>query len=489
MSERTRPESDAVNEESTEVNRRKFLKCMAWAGTGIVWTVSAGGLLTACGDLTATTTPPTTAATTTIATATTTPPTTAATTTIATTTTAAATATTKPADESFSFVQISDTHIGFSTDGVNTDVLGTAKQAVDRINALPNRPALVIHTGDISHNSKPAEFDTASQLMTTLKTDKVFYVPGEHDLVNDKGANYRQRFSTNTKPWYSMDYKGVHFIGLSNAGELDAFGMLGDEQISWLKQDLSGVKKDTSLVVFAHVPLYSIYPQWGWETKDVAQVMTMLMPYSAVTVLNGHIHQVLSKVEGNISFYTANATAFPQHRPGVDKPNAYKLPASELLQSIGYRTVTLVPGKPGPQITDTTLAGTPAAAAAVGPITLTTSPALVSDGTNPLDVGPLTDFAATDKTPRQLSVSLPTQKKSLTMFVVQNGPDYVALSDVCTHQGCEVSWNQTATQFQCPCHGSQYDMQGKNVAGPAPRPLTTYKTQVVNGRLMITVQA
>ena len=308
MAERTRPESDAVSEESTEVNRRKFLKCMAWAGTGIVWTVSASGLLTACGDLTATPTAPT--------------------------------ATPKPADESFSFVQISDTHIGFSTDGVNTDVLGTAKQAVDRINALPNRPALVIHTGDISHNSKPAEFDTASQLMTTLKTDKVFYVPGEHDLVNDKGANYRQRFSTNAKPWYSVDYKGVHFIGLSNAGELDAFGMLGDEQINWLKQDLSGVKKDTSLVVFAHVPLYSIYPQWGWETKDVAQVMTMLMPYSAVTVLNGHIHQVLSKVEGNISFYTANATAFPQHRPGVDKPNAYKLPASELLQSIGYRTTT-----------------------------------------------------------------------------------------------------------------------------------------------------
>ena len=457
MSKNPQNDPDEVVEAGSEFNRRKFLKCMAWAGTGIVWTVSAGGLLTACGDLTPTAGPAVPAA-----------------------------------NNSFTFVQVSDTHIGFNSDGVNTDALGTAKQAVDRINALAQRPALVIHTGDISHNSKASEFDTASQLMSTIKTDKVFYVPGEHDVLNDKGAGYRQRFNPTPKPWYSMDYKGVHFIGLSNSGELDAFGMLGDEQITWLKQDLSGVKKDTPLVVFAHVPLYSIYPEWGWETKDVAQAMTLLMPYSGVTILNGHIHQVLSKVEGNISFYTANATAFPQHRPGVDKPNAYKLPASDLLQSIGYRTVTLVPGKLGAQITDTTLAGTPAAAATVGPVVVTTAAStpssLVANGAAPLDAGPLSDFSATAKTPKQLNVTLGDQKKNLTLFVVQNGANYVTLSDICTHQGCEVNWSQAATRFQCPCHGSEYDMQGKNVAGPAPRPLATYKTEVVNGRLMITVQ-
>ncbi len=314
------------------VNRRDFLKCMAWASGGLVWTVSAGGLLTACGDTTVTSAPATT-------------------------------------NESFSFVQISDTHIGFNAEGINTDVAGTAKQTIDRINALPVRPSMVLHTGDISHNSKPAEFDTALQLMNSIKTDKVFYVPGEHDVSSDKGVAYRKTFQPqpNAKPWYSMDYKGIHFIALSNAGELEDFGNLGSEQLDWLKKDLQTVKKDSSLVVFAHVPLYPVYPQWGWSTIDAGQAITLLMPYSAVTILNGHIHQVITKVEGNISFYTASATAFPQHRPGVEKPNAYKLPASDLLQSIGYRTVNIVPGKPGPTVVDTTLAGTPAATATIPP--------------------------------------------------------------------------------------------------------------------------
>ncbi|HEX2909547.1 MAG TPA: metallophosphoesterase [Chloroflexia bacterium] len=439
-------------------SRRGFLKCMAWAGTGLVWTVSAGGLLSACGDLTATPAPAT--------------------------------------DTGFTFVQISDTHIGFNSPGVNTDVPGTTKQAIDRINALPQRPALVLHTGDVSHNSKAEEFDLAKQLIGGIKTDKVFYVPGEHDLLNDKGATYRQQFGSGSagKPWYSMDYKGVHFIALSNAGELDAFGMLGAEQIDWLKKDLAGLKKDTPLIVFAHVPLYSVYPAWGWETKDSAQAMSLLMPFSAVTVLNGHIHQVLSKVEGNINFYTAYATAFPQHKPGVDKPNAYKLPANELLQSIGYRTVNVIPGKPGAAVTDTPLANptsvqtvVPAATPSAVASATTAAAGLTVNAAGVVDAGPVSEFSGSATKPQSLNLALLDGKSQATVFVVQQGQEYLALSDICTHQGCEVNWDAKNNLFQCPCHGSQYDLTGKNIAGPAPRPLPRFKTEVVNNRLLITV--
>ncbi len=449
MDKKLQPETVTGENIDRRNERRNFLKCMAWSGTGIVWAVSSGGLLAACGDLTATPTPPT---------------------------------------EGFTFVQLSDSHIGFNTDGVNTDVVGTLKQSVDRINALPQRPALVLHTGDISHNSKPEEFEQAFQIMNTIKTDKVYYVPGEHDLVNDKGAGYRQRFLSpnSTKSWYSLDYKGVHFIALSNSGELDQFGSLGATQIDWLTKDLQAVKKDTPIIVFAHVPLYSVYPDWGWETKDAGPVLALLMSYSAVTILNGHIHQVLSKVEGNIHFYTANATAFPQHRPGVEKPNAYKLPASELLQSIGYRTVTIVPTKPAADIADITLSGAPAAVATVGipPTVSTTQAAIVQTAGGSVDAGAITDFS--DITPRPLTLKF--SDKPATVFVLKVGSQFVVLSDICTHMGCEVSWSQTANRFLCPCHGSEYDLMGKNVAGPAPRPLDKLKTEVVNGRLLISLQ-
>jgi len=450
LDKKVQPETAIAGNLEVGLERRNFLKCRAWGGTGIVWAVSAGGLLSACGDLTDTPTPKT---------------------------------------EGFTFVQLSDSHIGFNTEGVNTDVVGTLKQSVDRINALPQRPALVLHTGDISHNSKPEEFDQASQIMNTIKTEKVFYVPGEHDLVNDKGAGYRQRFlaANSTKSWYSMDYKGVHFIALSNSGELDQFGSLGATQIDWLTKDLQAVKKDTPIVVFAHVPLYSVYPAWGWETKDASPVLTLLMSYSAVTILNGHIHQVLSKVEGNIHFYTANATAFPQHRPGIEKPNAYKLPASELLQSIGYRTVTIVPTKAAADIADTTLSGAPASVVTVGafPTPVPTTQALVAQTDNaPIDAGAITDFSET--TPRQLTLKF--SDKPAMIFVLKAGSQFLALSDICTHMGCEVGCDQPTNRFLCPCHGSEYDLTGKNVAGPAPRPLDKLKTEVVNGRLLISAQ-
>jgi 3',5'-cyclic-AMP phosphodiesterase len=306
------------NDQHDGIDRRGFLKCMAWAGTGLVWSVTGGSLLSAC----------------------------------ALTGTAAA-----PPVSDFTFVQVSDSHIGFSVPGVTTDVTKTLEEVVARINALPTRPALVLHTGDLTQLSKPAQFDTTQQIMGTIKTQTVFYVPGEHDVIGDQGAEYRRRFVPKGQQtlWYSTDFNGVHFIGLSNIGVENVFGALGSAQIEWLGKDLKGISHDTPIVVFAHVPLYAVYPPWGWTTTDAAQAMNLLKPFSSVTVLNGHIHQVLSQVEGNIRIFTANATAYPQHHPGVVGPGPFKLPAADLLRSIGYRTVTVVPGQQALAIADTTL--------------------------------------------------------------------------------------------------------------------------------------
>lgn len=463
-----------ANRPPANLTRRHLLKCMAaWTGTGIVWTIGAGGLLTACGDLTSTAAPAITPSS----------------------PQAASPTTNAAASKGFSFIQVSDTHIGFNTDGVNTNVAGSLQQVITRINALPQRPDFVLHTGDVSHLSKPAEFDTAYQLMTTIKTPNIFYVPGEHDVIDDQGAGFRQRFlakNSGSKSWYSMDYQGTHFIGLSNAGELDNFGMLGAEQLAWLQKDLAAVKKDTPLVIFAHVPLFTVYKPWSWETKDALQAINLLKPFSAVTVLNGHIHQVATQVEGTINFYTANSTAFPQHKPGVDKPNAYKLPASELLQTLGYRTINILAGSPA-AISDTVLGGTPLPLVVITPGTGSTPATPAGATTNPapgfVDVGAETDFTNTDVTPKQITLPPPANRTELqTAFVLKQAGQFVSISDVCTHMGCEVNWVGNDKRFECPCHGSQYDITGKNVAGPAPRPLPHYKTQVINGRLLVSYE-
>jgi hypothetical protein len=310
------PRYIAQNDQDDGIDRRGFLKCMAWAGTGMVWTVSSAGLLASCALPNATHV------------------------------------------EGFQFVQVSDSHIGFSAEGVNTNVTQTLQEAVSRINALPTRPALVLHTGDLSNLSKPEEFDTVQQVMSTIKAGGIFYVPGEHDVIGDNGLAYRQRFSPKSqgKGWYSMDTKGVHFVGLSNVGEENQFGVLGSDQLEWLRKDLQAVNHDDPIVVFAHVPLYAVYPPWGWTTTDAAQAIALLKPFSSVTVLNGHIHQVLHQMEGNIRFHIANSTAFPQHHPGVVGPGAYKLPAGQLLQTLGYRQVTVMPGQHELAVADTTLA-------------------------------------------------------------------------------------------------------------------------------------
>jgi len=288
------------NTENDSIDRRGFLKCMAWAGTGMLWTVSGGVLGSRI---------------------------------LSPINARAAEASMRD----FSFVQISDSHIGFNKPA-NTDVVGTLKQAIAKINALPAAPDFILHTGDLSHLSEPEEFDTLDQMLKTTKAGQIFYVPGEHDVISDGGKEYRARYGKGSKGngWFSFDQKGVHFIGLVNVMNIaeGALGNLGDDQLAWLKDDVSGLSSSTPIVVFAHVPLWSIYPKWGWGTQDAEQALGYLKRFGSVTVLNGHIHQTFKKVEGNITFHTATSTAFPQPAPGsAPKPGPMKV-APEILPTV-----------------------------------------------------------------------------------------------------------------------------------------------------------
>jgi hypothetical protein len=308
------------------IDRRNFLSCMAWAGTGLVWTMVGGvptsRLISAAAKL------------------------------------GARGAETSLATGTFSFVQISDSHIGFNK-AANQDVTGTLQRALDKINAMPVQPDLLLHTGDITHGSKPAEFDTAHQMILGARAGQTFYVPGEHDTATDDGVLYRQHFGKNTlgTGWYSFTHKGVHFVGLNNSLQIDALGKLGAEQLKWLKDDLAGQPASTPIVVFAHIPLWMVYQQWGWGTQDGAEALSYLKRFGSVTVLNGHIHQVVQKVEGNVAFHTAMSTAFPQPAPGMaPAPGPMVVPAGKLQTVLGVTEVKYVPRRSHLAVVDASLA-------------------------------------------------------------------------------------------------------------------------------------
>src|SRR3954454_19270867 len=285
-----------------EHDRRHFLKCMAWVGTGALWTMSSGiAKGSPLGH-------------------------------------SSRTAMSPHADGALRFAQISDSHIGFDK-AANTDVTATLRAAIAKINAAPEPPAFVLHTGDLTHLSKPAEFDTVQQVLSELSVP-VFYVPGEHDVLDDDGASYLQRFGKGTQGsgWYSFDQGGVHFIALVNVVNLKAGGLgtLGAEQLEWLEQDVKHLKSSTPIVVFAHIPLWSVYPEWGWATEDSTRALSSLKRFGSVSVLNGHIHQVMQKVEGHVAFHTAMSTAFPQPAPGsAPSPGPMKVPAEQLKKVLG----------------------------------------------------------------------------------------------------------------------------------------------------------
>ena len=311
---------ERTNANADGVDRRGFLKCMAWAGTGMIWTF-AGGVarshaLGAHGHAA------------------------------------------EPAD--FSFAQISDSHIGFNK-AANADVTATLQMALGKIDTAPTKADFLLHTGDLTHSSKPGEFDTLAQVLSGSRKE-VFYVPGEHDTSVDDGKMYLDRYGKGTKGsgWYSFDHKGVHFIGLVNVVQLEGMGKLGLTQLEWLKQDLSRLKSSTPIVVFAHIPLWAIYPEWGWGTSDSEQALALLRRFGSVSVLNGHIHQVMQKVEGNLTFHTAMSTAFPQPAPGqAPSPGPLKLPADKLRDALGVTHANFVAHHHELAVVDATLSGAP----------------------------------------------------------------------------------------------------------------------------------
>jgi Icc protein len=304
------------------VDRRGFLKCMAWAGTGTLCLLQGGVLKSfALSDVLQ--------------------------------------KKVEHLNGDLSFVQISDSHIGFNK-AANPDVTATLREAIAKVNALPTPPSFVLHTGDLTQLSKPEEFDTLAESLKSLKTERIFYVPGEHDVLNDNGEMFHQRFGKGTQGdgWYSFDRNGAHFIGLVNVLNLKAGGLgsLGNDQLEWLKKDVANLKSSTPIVVFAHIPLWSIYPQWGWSTDDSEQALSYLKRFGSVTVLNGHIHQTMQKIEGNIAFHTACSTAFPQPRPGQgESPGPMKVAADKLRGMLGITDVNFIRGKHTLAVVDSTL--------------------------------------------------------------------------------------------------------------------------------------
>jgi Icc protein len=303
------------------MGRRGLLKCMAWAGTGVVWTLG-GGLASS----------------------------------------ALITSAQAATGKSLSFVQISDSHIGFKKPA-NPDPLATLRETIAKIRALPTPPAFVLHTGDITHLATPEQFDTAQSALSELGLP-IHFVPGEHDIVD--GANprpYLDRFGAGAKGdgWYSFDVGGAHFIGLVNVVRLGDKGMgtLGDAQIAWLKDDVAHLSSSTPIIVFSHFPLWALYPDWGWGTADALAAFQVLNRFGSVTVLNGHIHQIQQKVEGAMTFHTARSTAYPQPAPGEGAgPGPLLAPAGQLRSAIGLTSVTISQSGGPLALIDSTLAGT-----------------------------------------------------------------------------------------------------------------------------------
>jgi plastocyanin len=311
------------------LSRRGLLKCAAWSGAGVLW-VMQGGVLKSVDLL------------------------------------GAAQAAT-PA-KGLSFVQISDSHIGFNKEP-NPSPHETLQSAIDQIKGLGTNPAFLVHTGDVTHLSKASEFDDAARIIAGVGRP-VHYVPGEHDVIGDDGAAFFQRFNGRAdRRWHSFDYEGTHFVALTNVLNLQAGGLgrLGPDQLEWLESDLKGRTASTPIVVLAHMPLWALYPEWGWGTDDAAQALGYLKRFGSVTVLNGHIHQVMQKVEGHVQFHTARSTAFPQAAPGTPgaSPGPMRVPSETLRSMLGLSSVTHHANMNGLAIAESTLNAAPASAASV----------------------------------------------------------------------------------------------------------------------------
>jgi 3',5'-cyclic AMP phosphodiesterase CpdA len=296
-----------VNGDRQQMSRRQLIRHGAWFGAAVGLAVVGGEVLSHVG-------------------------------------TARTAATARPA---LRFAQISDSHIGFNGTA-NPDVAGSFERAIHQVNSLGYTPDFVIHTGDLTHLATPAQFDQVKHMLTGLNTPHIFTVPGEHDSVDDGGQKYRATFGAGTRGdgWYSFDIAGVHVIGLVNTLNLKKLGHLGADQLEFIEKDVASLSADTPIVVFSHIPLFAMYPDWGWGTDDATQALSYLRRFASVTCLNGHVHQLFSKTEGNVTFYSGTTTAYPLPHPGDGPaPKPLSLPAGKLHDALGIREVSFTRGQ------------------------------------------------------------------------------------------------------------------------------------------------
>lgn len=293
-----------------KMTRRQMMRHSAWFGSAVVLTVAGGEVLSSVAGCASQSPPP---------------------------------------QPTLRFAQISDSHIGFQG-AANPKVADTFTEAINQVNSLGYTPDFVIHTGDLTHMATPDQFDQVKQMMTGIKAPHVYTVPGEHDSVGDSGQKYLQAFGAGSRGegWYSFDISGVHFIGLVNTLNLEKLGHLGTDQLDFIQKDVAGLSNDTPVVVFSHIPLFAMYPTWGWDTDDAAQALSYLRRFASVTCLNGHVHQVFSKTDDKVTFYTATTTAYPLPHPGDGPgPKPVTLPAGKLNDALGIREVTYTKGNQG----------------------------------------------------------------------------------------------------------------------------------------------
>jgi 3',5'-cyclic AMP phosphodiesterase CpdA len=244
----------------------------------------------------------------------------------------------------FTFVQLSDMHVGFSGPP-NPTGTRAFERAVEIVNALPKAPDLILFTGDLTHDSEDQNERTARmqrflEISGRLKVKTRRLVPGEHDAGLDGGALFREHFGNSS---YAFDHKGVHFVALDNVSR--ALPEVGPEQIAWLQKDLARFPPTAPIVVFTHRPLFDLKPEWEWFTRDGDQVMNVLAPFENVTVLYGHIHREDIQQSGHVRHCAARslAWAFPDPAKVAEKkPLAFD--PGRPFANLGLRTLKAAPG-------------------------------------------------------------------------------------------------------------------------------------------------
>lgn len=246
----------------------------------------------------------------------------------------------KSGNDGFFFVQLSDTHWGFAGPAVNPDALGTLKKAVAAVNSLTSQPDFVMFTGDLTHvtedeKERRKRLSEFKKIASELKVKNVRFMPGEHDAGLDEGKTFKEFFETTH---YTFDHKGVHFIVLDNVS--DPTSSIGEAQLAWLSGDLKKLDNKARIVIFTHRPLFDLYPDWDWHTRDGSKALDMLMPYPNVTVFYGHIHQEHHHQTGHIAHHAAKGLMYPLPAPGsVPKKQPVPWDDKAPYKGLGFRGI------------------------------------------------------------------------------------------------------------------------------------------------------